>query len=192
MRSLALITLLVACGDVTTSTNYNHFRRVPPEGLRQGVSTWVTIRPDVLGTARDLPVSADTMSINGAKITHFGTLVSADASWIVLDANGGRNWISLDTVTRCEQTRIDRMTDHPFLCGDYRKAFLSRSDDLVTAGKGSPPHQVDVSVSFPPEKPGIRRSGGLDRRGAPTVGLDDGSSIRARRPQGGARPRWRP
>ena len=98
---------LAGCGNSATNTYNEVLLDGPPQGLTVGAPTTIGVRPDVLGAARDLPVSVTTDSVNGATVTVSGTLHNVQPDWIVIDdaVSGHRHWISLDTVSWIRQPR---------------------------------------------------------------------------------------
>lgn len=95
----------VGCGNTMTNSASQVVLAGPPEGMKIGGATTIGVRPDVLGTARDLPVPVGTDRVSGAGMTVSGTLHSVSGDWIVLDdaSTGMRHWISLDTVNWIRQ-----------------------------------------------------------------------------------------
>jgi hypothetical protein len=78
--------LLAGCGNTMTNSASQVVLSGPPEGHGdRREQTTVGERPDVLGTARDLPVPASTENINGSSISVSGSLHRVSADWIVLD-----------------------------------------------------------------------------------------------------------
>lgn len=101
--TLGAVLTLGACGNNFTNNDSTIVQDGPPPGLRIGEATTIAIRPDMLGASMDLPVDVRTASLNGARLTLEGALVSADPTWIVLDEGGVRRWIRLESVLRIEQ-----------------------------------------------------------------------------------------
>jgi len=81
---LAVALLLGGCNNSATNTYNEIVGETPPDGLRTGEPTTVRLLPD----AANAPIG-QTVS---------GRLVSADATWIVLDEDGERRWLRLDRV----------------------------------------------------------------------------------------------
>ena len=105
---LSAATLSTAgCGNTMTNSASQVVLSGPPEGMSIGAPTTVGVRPDVLGASREMPVPANTQSINGAAVSVSGTLHSVSGDWIVVDdaKAGTRHWISLDTVTWIRQPK---------------------------------------------------------------------------------------
>jgi hypothetical protein len=107
MLSLSVLTLAAAFSGGCWNA-YNETTHAPaetaPDGLEIGAATVVAVRPDVLGAAAGLPVTAGTHGINGAQVVLQGSLVGVDRTWITLDDAGGeRRWIRLEVVSWVSQ-----------------------------------------------------------------------------------------
>jgi len=80
---------LAACGGPA-----DHLPAPPSDGA----SITVQIRRDALGGGANLPVPPTTTVMNGASVAIRGTLVERAGEWIVVDAEGMRHWIHVDSV----------------------------------------------------------------------------------------------
>ncbi len=82
LPSLAILILLASLGCAESQPT------PAPLASRVGSQCAVYIRPEVLGMASDLPMSARSSGLNGATTTLNGQLTQIGADWIVVETQG--------------------------------------------------------------------------------------------------------